>query len=309
MKYTINDKKIFPRSIGVYQISFINNNGKVYVGSTSNKNGFYKRWYKHILELSRNISKSPRLQNAVNKYGIENLRFEILEECDINNCVKREQYYINKYNSYKFGYNSRPFAATNLELKFTDEHKNNISKAYKLKRNKYIDDVEKLYSEGLSIKNISLKLNISCEFITKILKENNITIRNDKGIKKIEIYQYDINGNYIKKFNSIRECAREMNIDTQSINNVLQEKCRYAKDYYYSLKYLEKDDVVNNIKKLNLNRKEYNNIMQINENNDIIKIWRNIKEIKKYNEVLSIQMLRKAISKNTKYKGYYWKVN
>lgn len=308
MKYTINDKKIFPRSIGVYQISFINNNGKVYVGSTSNKNGFYKRWYKHILELSRNISKSPRLQNAVNKYGIENLRFEILEECDINNCVKREQYYINKYNSYKFGYNSRPFAATNLELKFTDEHKNNISKAYKLKRNKYINDVEKLYSEGLSIKKISLILKISCEFIAKILKENNITIRNDKGVKKIEIYQYDINGNFIKKFNSIRECAREMNIVANSIRLVLQKKCRYAKNYYYSLYFLEKNEVENNIKKLNLNLREYININQIDETGKIIKIWYNIKEIKKHNNI-SIQNLRKAISKNTKYKGYYWKVN
>ncbi len=105
MIYTINDKKIFPNSIGVYKISFINNNGKVYIGSTSNKKGFYKRWYKHILELSRNISKSPRLQNAVNKYGIDNIRFEIIEECDKYNCIEKEQYYIDKYNSYKFGYN------------------------------------------------------------------------------------------------------------------------------------------------------------------------------------------------------------
>jgi len=149
---------------------------------------------------------------------------------------------------------------------------------------------------------------VSCEFITRILKENNITIRNNKGIKNIEIYQYDIFGNYIKKFNSIRECARDMNVDTQSINNVLQNKCKHSKNYYYSLYFLEKNEIENNIKKLNLNLREYININQIDETGKIIKIWYNIKEIKKHNNI-SIQNLRKAISKNTKYKGYYWKVN
>jgi group I intron endonuclease len=241
MIYTIDDKKIFPKSIGVYKISFINNKGKVYIGSTSNKKGFHKRWLKHILELSKNVSKSPALQNAVNKYRIDNIRFEIIEECDRGSCVKREQYYIDEYNSYKSGYNSRPFAATNLELKYTEEHKNNISKASKLKRDKYLDVVEKLYTDKLSIKKISIELKISCETITKILKENNIPIRNDKdkGTTNIEIYQYDMSGNYIKKFNSIKECSREMNIDPRSISFVLQNRCRHAKNYYYSLNFLE----------------------------------------------------------------------
>lgn len=306
MKYTINDRKIFPKSIGVYKISFINNNGKVYIGSTSNKNGFYKRWCRHILELSKNISKSPALQNATNKYGVDNMRFEVIEECNYKDCIKKEQYYINEYNSFNFGYNSRPFASTNLELKYTQEHKNNISKAHKLKRDKYFEIVKNLYFDNLSIKNISIKLEVSCEFITRILKENNITIRNNKGIKNIEIYQYDIFGNYIKKFNSIRECARDMNVDTQSINNVLQNKCKHSKNYYYSLYFLEKNEIENNIKKLNLNLREYVNIKQIDENKKIVKIWNNIKEIKKYNETLSIQMLRKALSKKIKYKGFYW---
>jgi group I intron endonuclease len=306
MKYTINDRKIFPKSIGVYKISFINNNGKVYIGSTSNKNGFYKRWCRHILELSKNISKSPALQNATNKYGVDNMRFEVIEECNYKDCIKKEQYYINEYNSFNFGYNSRPFASTNLELKYTQEHKNNISKAHKLKRDKYFEIVKNLYFDNLSIKNISIKLEVSCEFITRILKENNITIRNNKGIKNIEIYQYDIFGNYIKKFNSIRECARDMNVDTQSINNVLQNKCKHSKNYYYSLYFLEKNEIENNIKKLNLNLREYVNIKQIDENKKTVKIWNNIKEIKKYNETLSIQMLRKALSKKIKYKGFYW---
>lgn len=308
MKYTINDKKIFPKSIGVYKISFINNNGKVYIGSTSNKNGFHKRWLSHILKLSKNISNSPSLQNAVNKYGIDNIIFEIIEECDRDSCIKREQYYIDEYNSYKNGYNSRAFAATNLELKWTNEHRNNVSKAYKLKRSKYLDVVKELYFNKLSIKKISIELKIDRETITKILKENNIPIRDNKNkCTNIEIYQYDMFGNYIKKFNSIKECSREMNVNPRSISFVLQDRCRHAKNYYYSLNFLEKAEIENNIKKLNLNTREYTNIKQIDEKGSIVRIWNNIKEIKNYNEIC-IQNLRKAIAKNTKYKGFYWRI-
>lgn len=309
MIYTINDKKIFPKSIGVYKISFINNNGKVYIGSTSNKKGFHKRWLSHILRLSKNTSKSPALQNSVNKYGIDNMRFEVLEECNRDSCIKREQYYIDEYNSYKFGYNSRAFAETNLELKWTKEHRNNVSKAHKIKRDKYSNIVKELYFNKLSIKKISIKLKIDSTTVTKILKENNISIRNDKdkGTTNIEIYQYDISGNYIKKFNSIKECSREMNVDPRSISFVLQNKCRHAKKYYYSLNFLEKDEIEDNIKKLKLNTREYTNIKQIDENGNIVRIWNNIKEIKNCNEIC-VQNLRKAIAKSIKYKCFYWRV-
>jgi group I intron endonuclease len=307
MKYTINDKKIFPKTIGIYKISFINNTGKVYIGSTSNKMGFQKRWYRHISSLSKNKSNLPALQNAANKYGINNIQFEILEECKKDDCVDREQYYIDKYNSYKCGYNSRPIARTNLSLIWTQNSRNNVAKTYRLKRDKYFNDIYQLYVKNdLSIKKISLKLNICCGTITKILNENNITIEKNKR-PKIKIYQYDIFGTFIKKFNSIRECSRIMNITTNSISDVLKCRCRHANFYYYSTKYLEKTEVINNINILNLNQGAYINIKQMDLNGNIIKIWKNIKEIKEYNNI-SIQNLRKALRNNSKYKGYYWEI-
>ena len=94
---------------GIYKI--INKiNNKTYVGSTSN---FDKRWYSHKFRLKNNNHHSSKLQSSVNKYGIENFVFEILEECSKDLLIEREQYWIDSLNSYSNGYNSTPKASNN----------------------------------------------------------------------------------------------------------------------------------------------------------------------------------------------------
>jgi len=50
---------------------------------------------KHICELQNNKHHSRYLQRVVNKYGLEGLRFEIIEFCEPNRCLNLEQYWIN----------------------------------------------------------------------------------------------------------------------------------------------------------------------------------------------------------------------
>ena len=144
MKYTKNDINIFPSYTGVYSISFSNNtNDKVYIGSasgTKNKilkdNGFHGRWRKHIHNLSKNKSKTA-LQYAANKYGLDNIIFEIIEKCDSSICLDREQYYIDNYNSYNAGYNSRPIASNNGGLICSDDRRKKIEGTCKENRDNY----------------------------------------------------------------------------------------------------------------------------------------------------------------------------
>lgn len=77
-------------------------NHKVYIGKTEYTNP-NRRWNQHKAD-SKNPKRNHRaLYRAMNKYGIENFTFVVLEETQFPE--EREKYYIQKYNSYHFGYN------------------------------------------------------------------------------------------------------------------------------------------------------------------------------------------------------------
>lgn len=88
---------------GIYKITNIKNN-KVYIGSSIN---LMDRQYKHNWMLINNIHDNIHLQNAFNKYGEENFKFQIIEECYKNELIIKENHYIKIYNANKsdFGYN------------------------------------------------------------------------------------------------------------------------------------------------------------------------------------------------------------
>jgi group I intron endonuclease len=75
----------------IYMITNIIN-GKIYIGSATN----YKvRMNLHFSLLNRNKHHSIILQRSYNKYGSENFECDIIEYCDINNLIEREQVWIN----------------------------------------------------------------------------------------------------------------------------------------------------------------------------------------------------------------------
>jgi len=89
---------------------------RVYIGSTVNLN---RRWLEHRRDLSNNRHGNAHLQNFVNKYGLNSLIFEILDECDNSNLLTREQYYLDNYlNKFNIALNS---SAPMLNKKHTAE--------------------------------------------------------------------------------------------------------------------------------------------------------------------------------------------
>ncbi len=79
----------------------------MYVGSTMN---FEKRKCRHLRDLKKGVHHSKKLQRSWLKYGEKNFIFLILEQDIEHNLIDREQYWINFYDSYKNGFNSRPDA-------------------------------------------------------------------------------------------------------------------------------------------------------------------------------------------------------
>lgn len=78
-------------------------NGKMYVGKTEHINPI-TRWQEHIRASKRNDCLHRPLYLAMNKYGIDNFEFSIIEETSIPE--EREQYFIAQLDTYNNGYNA-----------------------------------------------------------------------------------------------------------------------------------------------------------------------------------------------------------
>ena len=93
---------------GIYRILNIEN-GKMYIGRSTNLGA---RFIRHITELDHGTHSNWKLQKAYNLLKDKShLQFEILEEIKDSNLLPiAEQYYYDKYNVYKNGYNLSRFA-------------------------------------------------------------------------------------------------------------------------------------------------------------------------------------------------------
>jgi group I intron endonuclease len=98
-------------SAGIYII--INKiDDKRYIGSSINLS---RRKNSHFRLLRNNKHSNKHLQNAYNKYGEDHFIWNIIEECDKKDCIKREQFWLDLL---KPEYNIRILADSNLGMKY-----------------------------------------------------------------------------------------------------------------------------------------------------------------------------------------------
>lgn len=113
------------RQSGIYQI-LCKPTGKVYIGSAVY---LTQRKGEHRRALLNGKHHSVKLQRAWNKYGAESFIYTVLEFCNEDNLIEREQYYIDKYDTASkcHGYNVNPTAGSGLGYKHTLETRKRIS--------------------------------------------------------------------------------------------------------------------------------------------------------------------------------------
>lgn len=90
--------------VGIYKITNTID-GKSYIGQSIN---IVDRWRKEIYASQQpdNKSYNTPLSRAFRKYGVDNFRFEVIEECDSTTLNEREQYWAGYYQTYiPYGYN------------------------------------------------------------------------------------------------------------------------------------------------------------------------------------------------------------
>ena len=183
----------------IYKITNLVNN-KAYIGQT--KQPIEIRWEAHIYAAYReNDDNRYYLHRAINKYGLEKFKFEIIEEVTNTKLDEREIYWIAHFHTYRYdekgnqGYNLTRGGKGNW--KFEPEA---LLKAF-------FDNNEHL---GNTCKDIGC----SEPTLIKVLSEYNL---HGKG-SIIPIYQISLkDGNIIKKYNSCIEAAKTMNIAHNTI--------------------------------------------------------------------------------------------
>jgi len=115
---------------GVYQI--LNTvNGKCYIGSS---NRIEQRWRVHRNTLISGTHHSKKLMRSVLKHGISAFKFSVVEECNSEDNITRELFWIDVKDSVHTGYNSRTMPGSNLGLRHSADTKAEMSRTRKGRR-------------------------------------------------------------------------------------------------------------------------------------------------------------------------------
>lgn len=164
---------------GVYEILNSKTN-KRYIGSSID---IERRWKDHIRDLNNNKHHSIKLQRSWNKTKDKDIfKFNIIEIVDdINTLHKREQYYIDTYDSFYNGYNCSMVDDISINnKKITKKQKEEINKI----RNKiYFENYMELYQE---YKN---SIDISKSYLRKMNNNYYSWIQYHKVVKLILEYE------------------------------------------------------------------------------------------------------------------------
>lgn len=181
---------------GIYKI--VNKlNGKIYIGSAVNLSN---RKSSHFSKLRKNKHFNNHLQNSFNKYGKDNFEFIILEECNVENLIEREQYYIDNF---KPQYNKRIIAESNIGCKRTKKQIEASRQFMKnLKRDKEWNS------------------NISKGLKEKGHKPTAEALRLSWEVTRKKVAQYSKEGVFLNKYDSIHSAARSLNLSFQNISSV-----------------------------------------------------------------------------------------
>lgn len=188
---------------GIYKIT--SPSGKVYIGQSIN---IFKRWREH----KNYVGVGPKLLNSYEKYGWENHKKEIIEECNIEQLSIREtfwkQYYLNQVD----GEWDRVLFCGLHDLGTFGEWPSYLKEKHK----EIFKGRKILWKAG---RNTGWKMSEEDKNKRRVPKTEEVKIkmrkpRSDKGKENMKvpkpnlqkpIYQYDLKENFIREFKSITE--------------------------------------------------------------------------------------------------------
>ena len=216
--------------VGIYCITNLVNNKK-YIGQSSE---IERRWKEHIKEANKGSNKSI-LYQAIRKYGLENFKFKILEECNLEELDERERYWIKFYQTYppnlEKGYNMSP-GGENKGLCKVYLNLDNIIYDLKYTKISQVKIAEKYGTTNSTIYNINHGNEYYRNDISYPIRKNKFRKLSDLNTRDIEEIQDLLVNSYFSK----NEIALKLNISTITIDNINKGNIAYKADLKYPLR-------------------------------------------------------------------------
>lgn len=225
-------------------------NGKKYIGKTD-RDDPYIRFKEHIYNSRQQNGEYDHypLYRAINKYGVENFTFNIIEETD--NTSEREIYWIAYYNTYYGdGYNATLGGdGIKVGTKKIKRNRKKTGNASTVKRLRIKLDEDAVIDYYINVANRTMLktaqyFNVCIKVIRRILVENNIPITDAAEIGKRHshaVVQLDMDTlELIKIHDSIRAANRFFGKDER--NATIRGACKNLSKTAYGYRWMSYDE-------------------------------------------------------------------
>lgn len=239
-------------------------NAKKYIGQSID---IASRWSQHKRDSV--ISRDTFLYQAMQKYGIENFKFYILEECNSQLLDEREKFWIDYYDTFKHGYNmtlgGQGIEGYHLQRNIAPSNLKQLNGADSVVKIAKLDKEFNILEVYPSVQECARKNNIEATNISKtatakhktchgyifmyyedIKNMNNAEIKeyrnrqretlqysNSYSTSKRIIYLIDENDNVLQTFPSISNAAKLLKLDASSITKVCKGRLKQIKGYRF----------------------------------------------------------------------------
>jgi hypothetical protein len=263
-----NMKEYKDNIIGIYKITCLNTN-KIYIGQSIDINKRFKT-YQNLA-----CKGQVKLYNSFKKYGIENHKFEIIEECLLEDMDEKElfykKYYINEigwknvlFLMLKDGKGGNKNISTKNKMSISSTKYSQKIQAYKLS-GEYVGEFESASSikmilfpdskinTGDIFKVCRRKKQKSCNgYIFQFSDDNKINEIlnnniNNKVLKQKKILQFDLNGKFIKEYQNSYQAEKELNpINNKIRSGDIRACCNGKQRHCGNFIFKYGDDSINN---------------------------------------------------------------
>lgn len=262
-------------------------NHKPYVGKTVDS--INSRWRDHIYDAFTNHSLCL-IHNAMRKYGLENFTIEELEQCSADELSEREQYWIKTLNSYfKTGYGYNMTYGGDGALKYSDEQ------------------ILNLWNQGFNCHEIANILSANVGTISirlkSLLKPKEAWLRRNERSKKA-VLQYDLNGNFIKAWDSVTEAEKGTNTSSGSISRCCKKERTMASNSLW--KYATDESSVEELMLNYAKSPKCNSVDLIDNKGIILQQFETAAQAERFVGAARGSISAVCNHKNKSAKGYYW---